>query len=66
MIASSISQDQIEDKDSTDAAFSSVKYTDEIQSTDGVNKTIMFLRNHFEKFKFQKGERSWNSFIKMQ
>ena len=48
MIASSISQDQSEDKDATDAAFSSVKYTDEIQSTDGVDKAITFLRNHFE------------------
>ena len=60
MIASSISQDQSEDKDATDAAFSSVKYTDEIQSTDGVDKAITLLRNHFEKSKFQKGERSWN------
>ena len=66
MIASSISQDQSEDKDATDAAFSSVKYIDEIQSPDGVNKAITILRNNFKKSKFQKGERSRNSFINLR
>ena len=63
-----IGQDQTDDKDAIDAAFNSIISNDNSYYKDqnGVERAIEFLKQHFQKSRFQRGEKAWNDFVSLK